>query len=122
MLGLLLSLGAALVILWLVKKLHLAYASPLAAVPNAHFLAPFSNCWLLWAMYRDQESLQRLKAHRRHGPFIRLGPDEVGIDCIDNGVKTVYGGNFDRPPEPERLYNYGSVAKSDEDLNWSALD
>lgn len=83
---------------WLVRLSYLAYFSPLACVPNAHPLAPFSKLWLLWLRYSGQEHHTRYLLHTRLGPVIRLAPQELGVNCIDDGVWTIYNGNFDKSP------------------------
>ena len=103
-------------LIYIIKNLLLAFASPLAGIPNAHFTAPFSRCWLLWTRYTGQESTQRLTAHRRHGSIIRLGPTELGVNCIDDGIRTIYGGNFDKASMYANLSNYGFVAPSSPEL------
>ena len=109
MLNLSISIATGLFTIWFTRTLFVAFFSPLAAIPNAHFTAPFSGFWLLWMRYKGQESEQRLKAHQRHGSIIRLGPTELGVNCIDNGVRTIYGGNFDKTSSFANLSNYGFV-------------
>ena len=83
---------------WLVRRSYQACFSPLARVPNAHPLAPFSKLWLLWLRYSGQEHHTRYLLHKRLGPVIRLAPQELSVNCIDDGVWTIYNGNFDKSP------------------------
>lgn len=82
--------------LWMCSEIVAVVQSPLNAIPNAHFTAPFSRIWLLWVRATGKEFSACLAAHRRLGPVIRLGPKELSIDCIEDGVRTVYGGNWDK--------------------------
>ena len=85
-----------LLFLWVASKAIAVFRSPLSAIPNAHFTVPFSRIWLLWIRATGKEFKTCLAAHRRLGPVIRTGPNEISIDCIDDGVRTVYGGNWDK--------------------------
>ncbi len=72
--------------------IHPVFISPLAKVPNAHWSSPISPLWILLQRYSERESRTIHTAHSRHGELVRLGPNEVSIACVDNGIKTVYGG------------------------------
>ncbi|KAI9646831.1 hypothetical protein NHQ30_004830 [Ciborinia camelliae] len=48
-----------------------------------------------------------LAAHRRLGPVIRIGPREISIDCIEDGVRTVYGGNWDKSSMYDNFTQFG---------------
>ncbi|KAL8725371.1 MAG: hypothetical protein Q9166_007387 [cf. Caloplaca sp. 2 TL-2023] len=47
------------------------------------------------------------KAHLKHGPIVRLGPNEVSINCVDGGLRTVYAGGFEKPYFYDQFQNYG---------------
>ncbi|WPB07674.1 uncharacterized protein RHO25_012335 [Cercospora beticola] len=70
--------------------------SPLARIPAVHPLAKISGLYMLWVRYWDCENAIVFAAHNKHGGVVRLGPNELSINCIEDGVKTVYGRNFDR--------------------------
>ncbi|PQE11015.1 cytochrome P450 monooxygenase protein [Rutstroemia sp. NJR-2017a BVV2] len=53
------------------------------------------------------EHLVRLAAHERLGPVIRVAPNEVSVNCIEDGVRTIYGGAFEKGEWYGRLRNYG---------------
>lgn len=82
--------------LWLLKRAQLAYFSPLAKIPNCHLTAPFSNLWTIINKWNDCENRARYKAHERLGSVVRVGPNELSINCIEDGVRTVYGPEFDK--------------------------
>lgn len=46
---------------------------------------------MLGLRYKEEVNKTMLAAHARLGPIIRLGPNELSINCVDDGVKTVYG-------------------------------
>ena len=90
------TIATCLFSLWLTKMIQRAYFSPLSAVPSAHVTVVFSRLWLLQVRYRKCENKARLDTHRRLGPVVRVGPEELSINCIENGIRTVYGTNFDK--------------------------
>jgi hypothetical protein len=83
--------------------------SPLSKIPNAHWSAPFSPLWILWVRYRHTENRDVHAAHLKHGAIVRLGPNEVSISTIDGGVKTVFGGGFEKGDWYSVFDNYGYV-------------
>lgn len=81
----------------------------LSAIPNAHFLAPYSRYWLVWLKGTGREHRVRHATHERLGPIIRIGPNEVSVNCIENGVQSIYGGGFEKAAWYLNFQNYGSV-------------
>ncbi|KAL1899843.1 hypothetical protein Sste5346_002709 [Sporothrix stenoceras] len=81
-------------------------SSPLNQIPNAHWSAPFSSLWILYIRYNDAETETLAELHKRLGPVVRLGPNDVSIDSIDY-VKTVYTGPFNRTKWYNIFVNYG---------------
>ena len=73
-----------------------ALLGPLAKVPSAHWSSRFSNLWIGWIRLRGQEHVLRRELHCRLGPVFLIGPNEMSVNCIDNGVHKVYGGGFDK--------------------------
>ena len=67
------------------------FLTPLARIPNAHPSAPISS---LWIQFRENATL--FAAHQKNGPVVRLGPDEISLNCVDGGIKTIYAGNFEK--------------------------
>ena len=72
------------------------FISSLAKVPNAHWSSPISPIWILLKRYGERENRTIHAAHSKHGDLVRLGPNEVSIACVENGIKTVYGGGFEK--------------------------
>jgi hypothetical protein len=83
------------------------WLSPLAKIPHAHWTSPFVPWWILWKRYRQQELLVASEAHRRLGPIVRLGPKDLSISCYDGGIRTIYGGGFDKPAYFDVFNYYG---------------
>ncbi|PQE31157.1 cytochrome P450 monooxygenase protein [Rutstroemia sp. NJR-2017a WRK4] len=94
-------------LLWLVPKAAKAISSPLNAIPNASLTAPFSRAWLLWIRATSTEYSTCLAAHRRHGPVIRIGPNEISVNSIDDGVRTIYGGNWEKSSMYDMFTQFG---------------
>jgi hypothetical protein len=84
-----------------------AFISPLSKVPNAHWSSPFSSAWILWARFNCHENREVHTAHLEHGPIVRLGPNEISINCVDGGLRTVYGGGFEKGDWYSIFDNYG---------------
>lgn len=84
-----------------------ALFSSLSKIPSAHFTASFSPAWILWVRYRWKENQAIHAAHQKHGPIVRLGPSEVSVNCVDGGIRTVYGGGFEKAKWYSNLFtNY----------------
>jgi unspecific monooxygenase len=93
---------------WILKHFQAIPHSPsLSEIPNAHFSTPYSRCWLLWLKATGREHRGRDAAHKRFGPVIRIGPKELSVNCIENGVRTIYGGDFEKAAWYSNLQNYG---------------
>jgi len=106
------SLAAAagcLLLLNFVQKIFIS--SSLSKIPNAHFLAPYTNLWVIWHKYKGTEHRVRHAAHQKLGPIIRIGPKEISINSIEDGVQPVYG-NFEKGSWYTSLTNYGHVTSS----------
>lgn len=71
------------------------FVSPLSNIPAAHFTSSFSPGWMLWQRKSHRENRAILAAHQRCGPVVRLGPNEISINCVEGGIRTVYG-SFER--------------------------
>ena len=89
---------ALFTVVWLSRLLYQAFLSPLARVPSAHPSAALSKIWLVWLRYTGKEHRTRYLLHKQLGPVIRLGPKELGVNCIEDGVWTIHNGNFDKSP------------------------
>lgn len=92
------SLVAIAIVAVVVYKgiIYPAFISPLAKIPNAHWSVPISPIWMLWRRFRMQNNRTIQAAHERLGPIVRLGPSEISVNCVDDGIKSVYTGGFEK--------------------------
>lgn len=82
------------------------WISPLSKIPAAHVSCAFSPFWILWQRFKEEEVHVIYEAHQKHGPIVRLGPNEVSVNCVDGGLRTVYAGNFEKPGWYNAFANY----------------
>ncbi|KPM38471.1 hypothetical protein AK830_g8100 [Neonectria ditissima] len=71
-------------VLQIAKKFVQAHVSPLSQIPSAGFAAPYSR--LLWAFrreYRGTITLDLPVLHKKLGPLIRIGPNEVSFYSME---------------------------------------
>jgi hypothetical protein len=87
--------------------LYPAYISPLSKIPSAHPLCVVTSLWIIWARFHDREIQVVDAAHKRLGSVVRLGPNEVSVNCIDGGIRTVHGGGFEKPKWYSFFVKYG---------------
>ena len=85
------------------------FVSPLSKIPSAHLTASWSPFWILWARYTETEPETIHSAHLKHGPIVRLGPNEVSVNCLDGGVRTIYTGEFEKAFFYDQFQNYGYI-------------
>lgn len=99
--------GISLLLYLLYKYvLYPAFLSPLSKVPKAHWSSSISSIWILWKRYVGAENESIHAAHEKHGPIVRLGPNDINVNCVDGGIKTL--GAFEKPDwYPNAFFNYG---------------
>ena len=103
-----LALLCGLLFLFYKHVVYPAFLSPLAKIPNAHFTAGFSPLWILWKRYSGAENRAIHDAHLKYGPIVRTGPNDINVNCVDGGIKTIYSGGFEKPNwYPNVFQNYG---------------
>lgn len=76
--------------------IHPALLSPLAKIPNAHWSAPISRLWILNKRRVEQDTPTVHLAHQRLGPIIRIAPNEVSVNSVEGGIRTVYAGGYEK--------------------------
>ncbi|GAQ04922.1 probable cytochrome P450 110 [Aspergillus lentulus] len=87
---------STLLVLLLYKFLIAPYfLSPLSRIPNAHFTAPISDYWIEGKRRSGQEVLTIYDLHRKHGPVVRLGPNELSVNSL-RGLQVIYTGAFEK--------------------------
>ena len=89
--------------------LHPLFFSPLSKIPNAHFSASLLPLWIRSKRKNGTGVRTLLALHEKHGPVVRLAPNEISVNSPD-ALRTVYIGGF----EKHRWYldafvNYGTV-------------
>jgi hypothetical protein len=104
-----LEVFAWLLILAAVYKLlvYPVLISPLSKVPNAHWSASISSAWILWVRFTNHENRELHGAHLEKGPVVRLGPNEISVNCVGGGIRSVYGGGFEKCDWYSIFDNYG---------------
>ncbi|KAI1205024.1 cytochrome P450 [Annulohypoxylon truncatum] len=80
--------------------------SPLSKIPTAHWSCSISPAWILWARFKSRENRTLHAAHKQHGPVVRVGPNELSVNSIED-VKTIYQGGFDKHQWYSVFNNYG---------------
>ena len=77
-------------------------------MPNAHPTSAISPVWILWNRYKNNGNRATHAAHEKYGPIVRLGPNELSINCVDGGIRTVYAGGFEKHEwYPRQFPSYG---------------
>ncbi|KAJ5278865.1 hypothetical protein N7478_004237 [Penicillium angulare] len=107
------SLVAVLGIAFIIYKgiIYPAFVSPLAKIPNAHWSVPISPGWMLWKRFHMRNNRTIQAAHERLGPIVRLGPSELSVNCVDEGIKSVYTGGFEKHEWYPRVFgSLGTVS------------
>lgn len=84
-----------------------AFISPLSKIPNAHPSSPFSPLWILIKRFCEEENRTIHAAHVKHGDIVRLGPNEISVNCVDDGIRTIYTGGFEKWPWYHQFDNFG---------------
>ncbi|KAL4782016.1 cytochrome P450 [Aspergillus varians] len=69
--------------------------SPLSKIPNAHFTSPLSTRWIQQTRQAGNEVLTIHALHRKHGPVVRLAPDELSVNSL-HGLRVIYTGAFEK--------------------------
>ncbi|KAL4873681.1 hypothetical protein BDV12DRAFT_51580 [Aspergillus spectabilis] len=77
---------------YLIRPLFL---SPLSRIPNAHFSSPLSGRWIQNIRQAGNEVLTIHALHSKHGPVIRLAPDELSVNSL-HGLRVIYTGAFEK--------------------------
>ncbi|KAK3675881.1 hypothetical protein LTR78_004073 [Recurvomyces mirabilis] len=77
-------------------------------IPSAHWSAPLSRLWILFYRSREEDTPAIHAAHERLGPIIRIAPDELSINSVDGGIRTIYAGGYEKGDWYSNMFtNYG---------------
>lgn len=101
--------AAAAVLLGVYKLLIFPlFVSPLSKIPSAHWSSHVSPLWILYVRYKNIENGTIHELHKKKGPIIRTGPNELSVNCYEGGLKTIYTGGFHKTDfYHNRFINYG---------------
>ncbi|CZT24350.1 related to cytochrome P450 monooxygenase [Ramularia collo-cygni] len=104
-------LAAAIVALTILIYKFLIYPtwiSPLSRCPNAHWSSAISPLWILYHRQQQKDTPTVHAAHTRLGPVIRLAPNELSVNLVDGGIRTIYSGGFEKGEWYSNVFgNYG---------------
>ncbi|KAF7509447.1 hypothetical protein GJ744_008010 [Endocarpon pusillum] len=100
-------LAVALVLIYLLfyYVVYPATISPLSKIPSGHPIAAFLPIWIWWKRRKGYETRSIFAAHQRHGPIVRLAPNEVSVASLD-GLRKIYMGGFERTEWFLQFRNY----------------
>jgi hypothetical protein len=84
--------------------IHPTFLSPLSRIPAAHWSARYTPLWILYHRYHSLNNATTLTAHQKCGPIILLAPNEISVNCVDGGIRTVYAGGFEKWDWYPRLF------------------
>jgi len=93
-----------------IYKLYIypTFLSPLSKIPAAHFTSHVSPLWIYNVRRLNTENVTLYELHKAKGPILRLAPNEISVNCYKGGLKTIYGGGFDKTLfYIRRFINYG---------------
>lgn len=86
--------------------------SPLRSIPRAHWSVPIpyiGSAWILYQRSRSRNNAATAQAHRDHGPVVRLGENEISVNCYEGGLKTIYAGGWEKHEwYPRQFSNFGA--------------
>lgn len=85
------------------------FVSPLSKIPNAHPSASISSLWIMHKRLFFRENRAIYAAHQKFGPVVRLGPNEVSVNCVDNGLRTIYPGGYEKGTWYDLFSNFDGV-------------
>lgn len=102
--------AVTLFLLLVLRPLYRRYSSPLRQFPGP-FLASCTRAWRMWSVWTGKNEQHYIAVHRKYGPIVRTGPNEVSIsspeaalDLFKTGKgfhKTDFYGVFPPPENPD---------------------
>ena len=99
--------AAAICVLLYNLYLHFSPSrASLRKIPGAHWSSGISSLWILWTRFRREENARLQEVHDKRGPIVRLGPNELSINMVDGGIRTVYG-SFEKHAWYRSFWNLG---------------
>lgn len=104
------SVGISIVMALLFYKycLYPSLFSPLAKLPNAHPLSPFTSIWFEKIRKNQKVCNTIYQAHRKHGCIVRLSPTEISVASLE-GLRKIYIAGLEKTEwYVEEFMNYGT--------------
>ncbi|KAF4633423.1 hypothetical protein G7Y89_g4693 [Cudoniella acicularis] len=94
-------------LLYLFQYLHKnTKNATLNRIPKAHSTSGVFPFWILWQRFQNTENVAVNEAHERHGPIVRIGPQELSVNLVHGGIRTIYG-SFEKHSWYHSFYNLG---------------
>lgn len=88
--------------------IHPLFFSPLRNLPTLHWTSRFTPLYILSQRLAQNDTPTIHAAHQRLGPIILLAPSEISINCIKDGIRTIYAGGFEKGNWYSNVFsNYG---------------
>ncbi|OCL15263.1 cytochrome P450 [Glonium stellatum] len=81
------------------------FLSPLSKIPNAHFTSSWLPAWIWWKRRTGFEVRSIYAAHQKHGPIVRLAPNELSV-CSIEGLRQIYTAGFEKTPWYREFMNF----------------
>jgi len=105
----LLGIFVSLLLLLYQYVLYPTFLSPLSKIPNAHFSTPISALWISKKRRGGPDTRTIYHLHKKYGPALRLGPNEISINT-PGALRTVYKGGFKKSRwYQDAFVNYGTL-------------
>ncbi len=73
------------------------FLSPLSKIPSAHPSSHVSSLWIYYIRWAKVTNKTLYELHKAKGPILRLAPNELSVNCYEEGLKTIYTGGFEKP-------------------------
>ena len=88
--------------------IHPIFLSPLSRAPNAHWTSSIFPAWILYHRLLQRDTPAVHSAHQEHGPVVRLAPNELSLNCVEGGIRTIYAGGYEKGDWYSNVFsNYG---------------
>lgn len=79
------GLVIVLVVLLVSVALHRHHFSDLSDIPGP-FWASITRLWHVWHIIEGKQNLRLKALHEKHGPFVRIAPNEVSVSHPDGST------------------------------------
>ncbi|KAH8672692.1 cytochrome P450 [Tricladium varicosporioides] len=81
------------------------FLSPLSQIPSAHPTSHILPFWIYYIRWVNIENGTLYDLHKKKGPILRLAPNELSVNCYEGGIKTIYGGGFEKTDFYARIFH-----------------